>query len=80
MNDKDEILLIKQEDDLLKGMYELPRFDVDTSLESIEEKYNLQLTRPGAPIGDHKHVFTHKIWFMEVILFIQRMSTRILSP
>lgn len=65
LNDKDEILLIKQEDDLLKGMYELPRFDVDTSLESIEEKYNIHLSQPGAPVGSHKHVFTHKIWYME---------------
>lgn len=65
LNDKDEILLIKQEDDLLKGMYELPRFDVDTSLESIEGKYNIHLSQPGAPVGSHKHVFTHKIWYME---------------
>ena len=65
LNDKNEILLFKQEDDLLKGMYELPRFDVDTSLESIEEKYGLSLSQPSDAIGEHKHVFTHKIWFME---------------
>ena len=65
LNDKNEILLFKQEDDLLKGMYELPRFDVDTSLESIEEKYSLSLSQPSDAIGEHKHVFTHKIWFME---------------
>lgn len=65
LNDKDEILLIKQEDDLLKGMYELPRFDVDTSLESIEDQYNLTLSSPSDPVGNHKHVFTHKIWYME---------------
>lgn len=65
LNDKNEVLLFKQEDDLLKGMYELPRFDVDTSLESIEEKYGLSLSQPSDAIGEHKHVFTHKIWFME---------------
>lgn len=65
LNDKNEILLFQQEDDLLKGMYELPRFDVDTSLESVEEKYNLTLSQPSAPVGDYKHVFTHKIWYME---------------
>ena len=65
LNDKNEVLLFKQEDDLLKGMYELPRFDVDTSLESIEEKYGLSLSQPSDVIGEHKHVFTHKIWFME---------------
>ena len=65
LNDKNEVLLFKQEDDLLKGMYELPRFDVDTSLESIEEKYSLSLSQPSDAIGEHKHVFTHKIWFME---------------
>ncbi|CAD2075068.1 A/G-specific adenine glycosylase [Jeotgalicoccus meleagridis] len=65
LNDKNEVLLFKQEGDLLKGMYELPRFDVDTSLESIEEKYGLSLSQPSDAIGEHKHVFTHKIWFME---------------
>src|SRR5699024_7033895 len=65
LNDKNEVLLFKQEDDLLKGMYKLPRFDVDTSLESIEEKYGLSLSQPSDAIGEHKHVFTHKIWFME---------------
>src|SRR5699024_5812472 len=55
LNDKHEILLFKQEDDLLKGMYELPRFDVDTSLESIEEKYSLSLSQPSDAIGEHKH-------------------------
>ena len=51
LNDKNEVLLFKQEDDLLKGMYELPRFDVDTSLESIEEKYSLSLSQPSDAIG-----------------------------
>ncbi|QQD85086.1 A/G-specific adenine glycosylase [Jeotgalicoccus sp. ATCC 8456] len=65
LNNKNEILLFKQEDDLLKGMYELPRFDVDTSIESLEEQYQIQLSQPKGPIGEHKHVFTHKVWYMD---------------
>ena len=65
LNDRNEILLKKQEGTLLQGMYELPKYDVDTSVESIEEDLGLTIDTSGLHIGSGKHVFTHQVWFME---------------
>ncbi|MFD2831303.1 A/G-specific adenine glycosylase [Corticicoccus populi] len=68
LNDKNEVLLSKQEDNLLKGMYEFPKYDVDTSIENIEEDLNLSLDQPNIHAGSEKHVFTHKVWYMEAYI------------
>lgn len=60
--------LLEQEADLLKGMYEFPKFDVDTSLESIEEQLELEFTSQPEYIAQVRHVFTHKTWILEVYL------------
>ncbi|WP_020006157.1 A/G-specific adenine glycosylase [Salinicoccus albus] len=65
VNDKEEVLLQKQQGTLLKGMYELPKYDVDTSIETIEETLGLSLDHPNIHAGTEKHVFTHQIWYME---------------
>lgn len=68
VNDRDEIFIYRQEGDLLKGMYEFPKYDVDTSLENIGEELNVKLDDKQIYIGSDKHVFTHKIWYMESYL------------
>ena len=65
LNDRNEILLRKQEGTLLQGMYELPKYDVDTSVEAIEEDLGLSIDTSGVHIGSGKHVFTHQVWYME---------------
>lgn len=65
VNDKEEVLLQKQEGTLLRGMYELPKYDVDTSIEAIEEELGLTLDHPNIHVGTEKHVFTHQVWYME---------------
>ncbi|MFB9861596.1 A/G-specific adenine glycosylase [Salinicoccus siamensis] len=72
LNGKNEILLQKQEGTLLQGMYELPRFDVDTSLETIEESLGIEVHHKGEHIGSVSHVFTHKKWFMEGYILYTR--------
>jgi A/G-specific adenine glycosylase len=68
LNDKEEVILSKQENSLLQGMYEFPKFDVDTSIEAIEEEMNLTLDQPNIHVGSEKHVFTHKVWYMEAYI------------
>lgn len=68
LNDKEEVILSKQEGTLLQGMYEFPKFDVDTSIETIEENLNLSLDQPNIHLGSEKHVFTHKVWYMEAYI------------
>ena len=63
--DKAEIMLKKQEGTLLGGMYELPKYDIDTSIETIEEELGLSLDHPDIHTGSVKHVFTHQVWYME---------------
>ncbi|AKG74472.1 A/G-specific adenine glycosylase [Salinicoccus halodurans] len=65
LNDNEEIILRKQEGTLLQGMYELPKYDIDTSVESIEEELGLTLDHPNLHVGSVKHVFTHQVWYME---------------
>ncbi|WP_411842278.1 A/G-specific adenine glycosylase [Salinicoccus sp. HZC-1] len=65
LNDKDEIILREQQGALLQGMYELPKYDIDTSVESIEEALGLTLDHPNIHVGSGKHVFTHQVWYME---------------
>lgn len=65
LNGNDEIILKKQEGTLLQGMYELPKYDIDTSIESIEEELQLSLDHPNLHVGSVKHVFTHQVWYME---------------
>src|SRR5690625_3255922 len=65
LNDKAEIMLKKQEGTLLGGMYELPKYDIDTSIETIEEELGLSLDHPDIHTGSVKHVFTHQVWYME---------------
>lgn len=65
LNDNEEIILMKQEGTLLQGMYELPKYDIDTSVESIEEELGLTLDHPNLHVGSVKHVFTHQVWYME---------------
>ncbi|MFC3418540.1 A/G-specific adenine glycosylase [Salinicoccus hispanicus] len=65
VNDRDEVLLRRQEGTLLQGMYELPKYDVDTSIESIGEELGIDVDASGRHIGSGKHVFTHQVWYME---------------
>lgn len=65
LNDKGEIMLRKQEGTLLGGMYELPKYDIDTSIETIEEELGVPLDHPNIHTGSVKHVFTHQVWYME---------------
>ncbi len=58
-------------------MYELPKYDVDTSVESIEEDLGLTIDTSGLHIGSGKHVFTHQVWFMEGYLPMSRAMQKI---
>lgn len=58
-----KIAIQKREKGLLSGMYELPN-----SEETIEEQlrlWNLEIENMRK-LGNYKHIFTHKIWYLEV--------------
>src|SRR5690625_189981 len=80
VNDREEIYLYRQEGDLLKGMYELPKYDVDTSLENIESELDVELDQKKVYIGSDKHVFTHKVWYMESYLLHTTSSNEHFMP
>lgn len=60
--------LVEQVENLLKGMYEFPKFDVDTSLESIEDELDVSFTSQPLYLAQVKHVFTHKTWILEAYI------------
>lgn len=67
---KDKYMLIKNKDGLLENLYGLIQYDVQSPAafeDAFEEEYGaaLRLTDFGKEI---KHVFTHKIWRMNVYL------------
>ena len=66
LNDNNEVYLYKETEDLLQGMYKFPKYDIDTSIENIEAKLNLTLSSLTEPIGEEKHVFTHKVLYMNI--------------
>ncbi|CAD2079482.1 A/G-specific adenine glycosylase [Phocicoccus pinnipedialis] len=68
LNNKDEIYMFKNDKNLLKGMYKFPKYDIDTSIDTIEEALNLKLSQLKEPIAEEKHVFTHQVWYMNVYL------------
>lgn len=58
-----KIAIQKREKGLLSGMYELPN-----SEETVEEQlrlWNLEIENMHK-LGNYKHIFTHKIWYLEV--------------
>lgn len=67
-NQHDAFYLVEQEENLLKGMYEFPKFDVDTSIETIEDELGLEFTGSPMYVSQVKHVFTHKTWILEVYI------------
>lgn len=66
--------LTEQEEDLLKGMYEFPKFDIDTSLDNVAEALDVTLDSEATYLGEVKHVFTHKTWLLEVYLIYSNSS------
>ena len=80
VNDREEIYLYRQEGDLLKGMYELPKFDVDTSMENIESELGVELDQKKIYIGSERHIFTHKVWYMESYLLHTTSSNEHFMP
>lgn len=68
LNDKNEVYMFMNESNLLKGMYKFPKYDIDTSIGTIEEELNLKLSQLKEPIAEEKHVFTHQVWYMNVYL------------
>lgn len=65
LNDQNAIYLYKETKDLLQGMYKFPKFDVDTNVETIEDKLHIELSQPQF-LGEEKHIFTHKVWYMNI--------------
>lgn len=68
LNNQEEVMIQKQEGTLLQGMYEFPKYDVDTSIESIEEELDVTLDHPNIHVGSERHIFTHKVWYMEAYI------------
>lgn len=69
IQNKDGALYLEEQGaDLLKGMYEFPKFDVDTSLDNVAESLGVSLDSDLNYLGEVKHVFTHKTWLLEVYL------------
>ena len=67
-NQDEDFYLVEQSEDLLKGMYEFPKYDVDTSMENIEDGLNIEFTSQPTYLSQVKHVFTHKTWTLEVYM------------
>ena len=67
-NQHGDFYLVEQKDDLLKGMYEFPKYDIDTSIENIEEALNVEFTSQPIYLSQVKHVFTHKTWILEAYI------------
>jgi len=65
----DKIYLKKQEESLLKGMYLYPQYESE-SIESVISLLEEQgiFIRVNARLKSYKHVFTHKVWHMDVFV------------
>jgi A/G-specific adenine glycosylase len=67
IEDDDHYYLRKRDEELLKGMYEYPQFDVESihHLETLLQEQGVELI-----IEEHyhreKHIFSHQVWHMEI--------------
>lgn len=68
MNDSHQVAIQKrQEKGLLAGMYEFPNIEgtlKESEIKNILKTWNIQETKISI-LGEHQHIFTHKIWKMK---------------
>lgn len=70
-NQNGEIMMLEQEVQFLHGLFLLPQEkfedDVNSSVASLEDKYHIKIDIETLNfIGNYKHIFSHKIWKMNV--------------
>lgn len=80
LNDKNEVYMFENDKTLLQGMYKFPKYDVDTSIESIEEELGLKLSNLEPPIAEEKHIFTHQVWYMNIYVLYTKSDSAHFIP